>query len=1331
MKASNRGADGDGMIEETRSVLVGRTQRRGTAKRGRRTGASELRAEIRRLRREQTIDRSMGAWAAPLAALFLLRWAEHLDALAPRYRWSRWKDLPEKELVQFVRQELVPALAATSAEPLGNNWRHVAMVLQEWVRSWPETIPAILKLCRLPVVPRNFGGGAVDTDFSTARGRLWAGEALATMVDPVGGVGGAAMAESSTPQPVVELMVDLLDPRPGERIYDPCFGGGNLLAEVSKRLRDEPDPASSVFGMEIDPHAYCVGLARVVLAGMDHPQLEVGNALERSWAGPGMTDGFDGIVAVPPWGKRDRRDTWTDLPVASANNETLFLQHVMTSLRPDGRAVIALPDAALSRGGGDTKVRKRLLTDYHVDGVISLPAGAFRPYTGVKTSLLVFRRTKATSAVRFLQVKDWPRADAPYEPSKGRSDEVGRGAAERFVRGTPDASLWETPVEQLAKRDCELIAKRTGSRALARSLEALKTSNQELSLLPLQEVADVFAGTGRRRTSTAKDGGDASGIGLLSAADLGHRGRNVAPTPSRFLTANDAAAVSPERRLRSWDLVVVNTGQVGLTGIVLPNQAAVGAVADRGLTVVRPGDELDALFLLQLLWSPHYERWLRGHARGVAVQRLPIRRLKSLPVPVPAIDFQRHVSKQWRELGSGGNDLLTNMMEWADLMYDPMEMWFHRLADTQRPDPNDTSTTPLELLEGLSRAFRRALSKQEESHVVHGSDSDRADDEWYREIVEPLDWLRDLKSVPAGSGRLAVLDHVRFAIKTATTGFHYDLDGLSHIEWQAYQIEDVLLPLLEAERESILATARLETELERDSIQVSADDGVPVRIKNASLLPLRNVEVSASPAMGSRSMPYLADGEELTLPVTVPDNTPQGLYRFWVEWKADRLDGIRVSGEEEQAVHVTTVRETPRSADFDTSPYIVGSPVDKSMFFGRREIIEGIKRQLPAERPANVVLLEGNRRTGKTSILKRMADPGVLPDWLIAYCSFQGGSGHANRRGLDTTEVFRLLARDVGWAAHDAGLHVWLPGADGSDSNRPFKVAFAKALSDAFSDPQRAFELFELFMRDVLEAARPRRILLVLDEFDKLKEGIDEGITSPQVPENLRFLLHQYGNLSAVLAGSRRLKRLREEYWSALFGLGHRISVGELPEESARQLVTKPVEDRLFYTSDARDRIVDLCARQPFLIQSLCNRIFERAARLGKRTVALADVDEEAEAMARDNEHLHTLWGYAKTERRRFVLALCQRLDEDPDPVTLDLLELKFGEHGVGLPSAVEFSKDLDALRELELLQLRDTERKRGAAYGLATPLMAKWIRHNVDFEGLKRRAVEESDRQR
>ena len=213
----------------------------------------------------------------------------------------------------------------------------------------------------------------------------------------------------------------------------------------------------------------------------------------------------------------------------------------------------------------------------------------------------------------------------------------------------------------------------------------------------------------------------------------------------------------------------------------------------------------------------------------------------------------------------------------------------------------------------------------------------------------------------------------------------------------------------------------------------------------------------------------------------------------------------------------------------------------------------------------------------------------MLPDWITVNCSLLGGEGHASKawaadeRGVPP-DCAESGAGGPRRRRSRGGFRIWTPPAPG----RPFRAALVKALPQAFSG-DRPFETFELFLQEVIEAARPRRLLLMLDEFDKLQMGIDNGVTSPQVPENIRYLLHTYPELSAILTGSRRIKRLREEYWSALFGFGHRIPVSALPLEDARLLVTRPVDGRLVYVPEARDRVVELCARQPFLIQSLCN----------------------------------------------------------------------------------------------------------------------------------------------
>src|SRR5262249_11477793 len=131
-----------------------------------------------------------------------------------------------------------------------------------------------------------------------------------------------------------------------------------------------------------------------------------------------------------------------------------------------------------------------------------------------------------------------------------------------------------------------------------------------------------------------------------------------------------------------------------------------------------------------------------------------------------------------------------------------------------------------------------------------------------------------------------------------------------------------------------------------------------------------------------------------------------------------------------------------------------------------------------------------------------------------------------------------------------------------------------------------AFADFRDYLEILLSVIKPLklRLVLMLDEFDKVQEGINSGVTSPQVPENIRFLIQTYPEFSAILSGSRRLKRLREKYWSALFGLGINVPVTALDVQSARKIVTEPVRDKLVYSNEAIERVVHLTARQPYLL---------------------------------------------------------------------------------------------------------------------------------------------------
>lgn len=1271
------------------------------------------------------------------AALLFLRWADFYEAeqtviaefelshyistLRENTRWSTLRQQNPRDLMKIFQRELVPSLKYADSTPLAKQLHCIGIALEQTGIEHSESLstlePVLELFCWIDSLP-----------FDSASDRAAAGTILEILISDF--MGGKDTGEFTTPQPIADLMIELADPKPGDRIYDPCFGMGSLLVASTRRLQEQAKFLSprnwleiqeaSIFGVEINPIPYAIGLTRVVLEGIDHPRLELGDTLERSLLRNRASEGFDCILAVPPWGQRSPSYAYrNEFPIHTLTTEALFLQHIMASLRPGGRAVVAFPDGIFFRSGAEKQIRQRLLSDFYVEGVLALPPGAFTPFTAINSNLIVFRRDEPASSVRFFLVEDFPSGLRKREAALPAEQQLFTNrVAQTFRDGKPGTHLWNTPITTLAQRDWELLVKRTGDDALIEQLNTLTETDPAIMLRSLHQVAEVFTGISYKQDVITKDARHPDLLaGLLRVSDVKDTG---AKAPELFMIQAGESKAKEKYYLRPLDIVVTKSGTIGKVSLILDAPGTVGAIATQGLAVIRPKEAVTAQFLAELLRSPAYQSWLKGHARGATIQHLSMEALKNLKVPVPPIQMQNRL---WQGTHGRISDALSALVRMVSgTSDDPVLNWLEQ------------SKTILSIAELTEHAGSKArllwfdrFGKELynlRNQGVHGLETVPPEImTWLITAATAAATLRGIHEIPDGTGRLAVLENAHRRIKDALELL--DNASIAVVE-RAREVSFDAIKLITREIESTLAVVEIEVRLEPSSVVIGTPNEVALVIRNTSSIAIRNLTIQTNPAIGTGKTAYLQDGDEVKMALLVEPQQAFGTFNFNITWTASRLDGTSVVKQVPLTLAIRSSRKSNLTSDLGSSPYIVGDPVDREeMFFGRNHVIERIKGQLSTSKRANVILLEGNRRTGKTSILKQLKKPEVLPGWILVDCSFQGGEGHQSKVGILTQDVYRLMARKIGWDCDDAGINVWLPRQSTPTSNKRFKVEFTSGLNKAFS-ADHPFETFELYLQSVLEAIQPRRLLLMLDEFDKLQEGIDSGITSPQVPENIRYLLHEYPNLSAIITGSRRLKRLREEYWSALFGIGHRIGISALSLEAARALVTEPVEGKLLYLPEARDRIVELCARQPFLIQTLCNLVFEYAARSGDRTITPSHIETTANEMAGDNEHFQTLWGYAATDRRRMILAFCEQLAGGDDPVNLALLEVKFEEAGILVSRRSGLGSDLEFLRELELIELDPSDRR--GSYTLTIPLMGEWIRRNVDFADLKRKAIKEAE---
>ena len=209
---------------------------------------------------------------------------------------------------------------------------------------------------------------------------------IAQFADDAGKKGG----EFYTPKEVVTLLVEILDPREKMRICDPTCGSGGMLVQSVYHLRGiGQNPKNiSLFGQERNVGTWAICKMNMLLHGLLSARLEKGDTLRRPklTVEQGQLMGFDVVIANPPfslknWGYEEaQHDPYRrfrfGIPPKSYGDYA-FVQHMIATLNPKGRAGVVLPHGVLFRGGSEGKIRKGILEEDMLDAVIGLPSNLF------------------------------------------------------------------------------------------------------------------------------------------------------------------------------------------------------------------------------------------------------------------------------------------------------------------------------------------------------------------------------------------------------------------------------------------------------------------------------------------------------------------------------------------------------------------------------------------------------------------------------------------------------------------------------------------------------------------------------------------------------------------------------------------------------------------------------------------------------------------------------------------------------------------------------------------------------------------------------------------
>ncbi len=212
-----------------------------------------------------------------------------------------------------------------------------------------------------------------------------------------------------TPRHIIRLMVELTAPNAKDVICDPASGTCGFLVAAGEYLREKhPEilrdaQASKHFhhdmfhGYDFDNTMLRIGSMNMLLHGVENPDIRYQDSLAEDHAGD--EEKYSLILANPPFaGSLDYENTAKDLLaiVKTKKTELLFLALFLRLLKPGGRAAIIVPDGVLfGSSNAHKQLRKMLVDDQKLDAVISLPSGAFKPYAGVSTAILIFTKTNS------------------------------------------------------------------------------------------------------------------------------------------------------------------------------------------------------------------------------------------------------------------------------------------------------------------------------------------------------------------------------------------------------------------------------------------------------------------------------------------------------------------------------------------------------------------------------------------------------------------------------------------------------------------------------------------------------------------------------------------------------------------------------------------------------------------------------------------------------------------------------------------------------------------------------------------------------------------------
>ncbi len=380
--------------------------------------------------------------------------------------WRNWAADPEgitgEGMLNFINNNLFPTLKNLHATPKTNPRGFVVR----------EVFGDAFNYMKNGTLLRQVVNKIEQIDFQSSEDRHMFGDIYEKILKDLQSAGNAG--EFYTPRAVTQFMVEMIDPKLGDKLMDPACGTGGFLTCAVEHIRkhevnsveDRYQLQQQIHGVEKKqlPHLLCI--TNMLLHGIEVPtQIRHDNTLARPLRDWGPRDRVKVVITNPPFGGMEEDGIELNFPQATRTRETadLFLQLIIHILEATGRAAIVLPDGTLFGEGVKTKIKERLLSDCNLHTIVRLPNSVFAPYTSIKTNLLFFEKGNPTKDIWYYEQR-LPEGVKAYNKTKPmRFDEFADcqqwwGGTQRKKRKENELA-WKVSVDEIIARNYNLDIK--------------------------------------------------------------------------------------------------------------------------------------------------------------------------------------------------------------------------------------------------------------------------------------------------------------------------------------------------------------------------------------------------------------------------------------------------------------------------------------------------------------------------------------------------------------------------------------------------------------------------------------------------------------------------------------------------------------------------------------------------------------------------------------------------------------------------------------------------------------------------------------------------------